>query len=88
MDVSNLTGQTILVREAATEDKFASDATELRIPNRKENPVVELDTVTETVNTTSDMDCTIDSGLTWNPCTKHQDVSNLTSTTIKLRRPV
>ena len=85
MDVSNLTGQTILVREAATEDKFASDATELRIPNRTENPVVELDTVTETVNTTTDMDYSIDSGLTWNPCTKPLDVSNLTGQTIIIR---
>ena len=85
MDVSNLTGQTILVREAATEDKFASDSTELRIPNRTENPVVELDTVTETVNTTTNMDYSIDSGLTWNPCNKPMDVSNLTGQTIIIR---
>ena len=85
MDVSNLTGQTILVREAATEDQFASDSTELRIPNRTENPTVTLDTITETVNTTEDMDYSIDSGLTWNPCNKPLDVSNLTGQTIIIR---
>ena len=75
MDVSNLTGQTILVREAATEGKFASEPTELRIPSRTENPSVTLDTITETVNTTTDMDYSTDGGLTWNPCTKPLDVS-------------
>lgn len=85
MDVSNLTGQTILVREAATEDKFASEPTELRIPNRTENPVVELDTITETVNTTEDMDYSMDSGLTWNPCNKPMDVSGMTGQTIIIR---
>ena len=85
MDVSHLTGQTILVREAATEDKFASDSSELRIPNRTENPSVTLDTEKETANTTEDMDYSIDSGLTWNPCNKPMDVSNLTGQTIIIR---
>src|SRR5699024_5614129 len=56
MDVSDLTGQTILVRDAATDDKFASEPTELRIPNKTENPTVTLDTEKETINTTEDMD--------------------------------
>ncbi len=85
MDVSNLTGQTILVREAATEDKFASEPTELRIPNRTENPTVTLDTITEAVNTTEDMDYSIDGGVTWNPCTKPLDVSGMTGQTIIIR---
>lgn len=85
MDVSNLTGQTILVREAATEDKFASEPTELRIPNRTENPSVTLDTITETVNTTGGMDYSTDGGLTWTPCTKPLDVSGMTGQTIVIR---
>ncbi len=85
MDVSNLTGQTILVHEAATEDKFASEPTELRIPDRTENPTVTLDTITETVNTTEDMDYSMDSGLTWNPCNKPMDVSGMTGQTIIIR---
>ncbi len=85
MDVSNLTGQTILVREAATEDQFASDITEVHIPSRTENPTVTLDTITETVDTTEDIDYSTDGGLTWNPCTKPLDVSGLTGQTIIIR---
>ncbi|MDE6590751.1 MAG: hypothetical protein K2K53_10505, partial [Oscillospiraceae bacterium] len=85
MDVSDLTGQTILVREAPTDDKFASEPTELRIPNRTENPSVTLDTATETVNTTEDMDYSTDGGVTWNTCTKPLDVSGLIGQTIIIR---
>ena len=85
MDVSDLTGQTILVRDAATDDKFASEPTELRIPNKTENPTVTLDTEKETINTTEDMDYSTDGGLTWNPCTKPLDVSGMTGQTIIIR---
>lgn len=85
MDVSHLTGQTILVREAATENKFASDPAELRIPGKTENPTVTLDTIAETVNTTADMDYSTDGGKTWNPCVGPLDVSGLTGQTVIIR---
>lgn len=85
MDVSNLTGQTILVRDAAADDKFASEPTELRIPDKTENPTVALDTEKETINTTEDMDYSTDGGVTWNPCAKPLDVSGLIGQTIIIR---
>lgn len=85
MDVSALSGQTILVRDVATDDSFASEPVELRIPNQTENPSVTLDTAAETVNTTGDMDFSTDGGLTWTPCTEPLDVSDLTGQTIIIR---
>jgi len=85
MDVSSLTGQTLLIREAAADDKFASESVEVRIPNETENPTVTLDTAAETVNTTGDMDCSTDGGVTWNPCAKPLDVSGLTGQTVIIR---
>lgn len=85
MDVSGLTGQTILVREAASDDKFASEPAELRVPERTEDPSVSLDMEKETVNTTGDMDYSTDGGVTWNPCTEPLDVSGLTGQTIIIR---
>ena len=85
MDVSDLTGQTILIRNPSTPDEFASEPAEIQIPNRAENPEVELDTVTETIDTTPEMDCSTDGGSTWNPCTEPLDVSDLTGQTILIR---
>ena len=85
MDVSHLTGRTILVREVTSEDKFVNDAAEIRIPNRAKNPIVTLDTITETVNTTLDMDYSTDGGRTWKPCTKPLDVSGMTGQAIIIR---
>lgn len=85
MDVSDLTGQTILVRRAANDYEFASDPVEVKIPNHTENPDVKLDTTSETVNTTPDMDYSTDGGRTWNPCTEPLDVSDLTGQAIITR---
>lgn len=44
-----------------------------------------MDTVTETIDTTPEMDCSTDGGSTWNPCTEPLDVSDLTGQTILIR---
>ena len=85
MDVSNLTGETILVRKAATDDTFASEPVEVRIPNRTEKPDITLNTEDETINTTTDMEYSTDGGKTWNPCTEPLDVSDLTGQTVLIR---
>ena len=85
MDVSHLTGETILVRNAATDDTFASEPVEVRIPNRTEKPDVFLNTEDETINTTPDMEYSTDGGKTWHPCTEPLDVSDLTGQTVLIR---
>ncbi|MDE7245683.1 MAG: S-layer homology domain-containing protein [Oscillospiraceae bacterium] len=85
MDVSDLTGETILVRKAPTDDQFASKPVEVRIPNRTEKPYLDLDTEDEIINTTPDMEYSPDGGNTWYPCKEPMDVSDLTGQTILIR---
>ena len=85
MDVSSLIGKKFLVREAAATDQFASEAAELSVPARGEKPSITLDTVAETISTTVGMDCSIDGGKTWEPCTGPLDVSGLTGKELLVR---
>ena len=87
MGVSDWTGKKLLVRVAATSNQFSSEAAEISIPARGEKPSVALDTVAETISTTTDMDCSTDNGKTWTPCTGPLDVSALTGADILLRFP-
>ena len=85
MDVSSLIGKKFLVREAATLNRFASEAAEFAIPARGERPSVTLNTIAETVSTAVGMDFSADGGKTWKPCTGPLDVSSLTGKEILVR---
>ena len=83
--VEGYQGQTLLVRIAATDHSFRSEATEVHIPTRAAKPSVSLDTAKETLNTTAGMDYSTDGGKTWTQCTGPLDVSGMTGDTVLVR---
>lgn len=87
LDISDHTGETILIRQPATDDEFASAIATVIIPERPDGPVLILDTKKETVNTTADMEYSTDGGNTWVPATEPLDVSDLAGTEIQVRYP-
>lgn len=87
LKISDLTGETILIRQPATDDEFASSIATVIVPERPDGPVLVLDTENETVNTTTDMEYSTDGGNTWNPAPEPLDVSDLAGTEIQVRYP-
>lgn len=84
LDVSDLAGETILVRKDNTDSTFASEPVEVDIYNYAEKPDVALNTEDETINTTTDMDISSD-GIHWTQATESLDVSTQDGTTIYIR---
>lgn len=84
LDVSNMAGQTIIVRTAHTETTFASNPVSIEIFSYAKQPDVKLDMDDETINTTTSMDVSSD-GKTWAQATEPLDVSNQAGTTIYIR---
>lgn len=69
LDVSNMAGQTIIVRTAHTETTFASNPVSIEIFSYAKQPDVKLDMDDETINTTTSMDVSSD-GKTWAQATE------------------
>ena len=75
MDISDLTGQDILVRYPATDDSFASESAVVKIPARPNAPIVSWTDESEAGaadGTISDvnasMEYSADGGITWTDC--------------------
>ena len=85
MDISDLTGQDILVRYPATDDTFASESTLVKIPERPDAPDLEIDFIEETLDTSRDMEYSTDGGKTWDACDRDMDISDLTGEDILVR---
>ena len=60
LDVSDMAGETILIRKDNTDSTFASEPVEVDIYNYAEKPDVALNTKDETINTTTEMDVSSD----------------------------
>ena len=85
MDASFLGGSVLLVRYAATDGSFRSDAKNVFIPARPNAPALSVNLKTERLNTTSNMEYSDDGGASWNPCMPDMSLSDLAGETIMVR---
>ncbi|MDE7245649.1 MAG: hypothetical protein K2O18_16980, partial [Oscillospiraceae bacterium] len=84
-DVSDLTGEAILVRVACTAENMASEPVAVIVPNRKPAPALSIDMVAETVNTDSSMEVSVDGGKLWMAAGEHMEVTGLSGSTMLIR---
>ncbi len=85
VDVAFLGGSVLLVRYAATDESFRSDAKNVFVPTRPEAPSLTVNLVTERVNATSAMEYSSNGGASWQPCQPDMSVANLAGETIMVR---
>ena len=85
MDASFLGGSVLLVRYAATDGSFRSDAKNVFIPARPNAPALSVNLKTERLNTTSNMEYSDDGGASWKPCMPDMSLSDLAGETIMVR---
>lgn len=87
LDVSNLTGQEILVRYPATDDTPASEITTVTVPSRQGAPDVTLDKDKGVITPTEGLEYSTDGGNTWKPCPDPMDITGLEGEDILIRKP-
>ena len=85
LDVSQMTGEAVLVRTAHTGSSFASSAISVTVPTRAGSVHVSLDMEKEVLNTTSTMDYSLDNGRTWTQAPAGLNVSGMTGSAILIR---
>ncbi|MDE7245777.1 MAG: MBG domain-containing protein, partial [Oscillospiraceae bacterium] len=86
LDVSELCGQEVSVRESYDAEHFASLPVMVKIPRRGEKPEITIDRDKQTIDTTPDMEYSTNGGNTWIKCDPDMDVSGLTGETILVRK--
>ncbi len=84
-NVEDRQGETLLVRIAATDDSFRSDACTVIVPVRGVAPEPVIDNATESMNSTAAMEYSRDSGESWITCTDGMSLSDLTGETFRIR---
>ena len=70
LDVSGLTGQTIIIRNHGDRDFFPSSGVTVTIPVRREAPKVEVDSRAQTVSSDKGVEWSADNGKTWTALSK------------------
>jgi len=88
LQLSNLSGQTILIQTPSGNEKFASSRVSVSIPVRGETPVVEIEEKTLAINTAIGMEYSVDNGASWNPAEVNMDISAFAGKTMLIRRTV
>ena len=65
LNISGLTGTTVLVRVSCTTEKLASEPAAIVIPNRSPAPAPVIDMTAETMSAGPSMEFSLDGGRTW-----------------------
>ncbi|MDE7243578.1 MAG: hypothetical protein K2O18_06340, partial [Oscillospiraceae bacterium] len=85
MYVGDYADQKILFRVPATVESPASASVPVMIPSRASVPNVDVDINSETINTTSAMEYSLNGGLSWTPAPTNLDVSGMTGDAVLVR---
>ena len=87
LDVSGLTGQTIIIRNHGNDDSFPSSGVTVTIPARREAPKVEVDSRAQTVSSDQGVEFSTDNGRTWTALSKPLNTADHLGQTILFRFP-
>ena len=82
LDVSGLTGQTIIIRNHGDDDSFPSSGVSMEIPARRDAPKVEVDSKAQTVGSNKGVEFSTDGGKTWTTLDKALDTADYRGETI------
>jgi len=85
--VSNLTGQTIIIRNHGNSDSFPSSGVTVTIPVRREAPKVEVDSKAQTVSSDKGVEFSADGGKTWAALEKPLNTADYLGKTVLFRFP-
>lgn len=87
MDVSDLTGQTIIIRNHGDDDSFPSSGVTITIPARRDAPKVEVDSKAQTVSSDKGAEFSADGGKTWATLEKPLNTADYQGKTVLFRFP-
>ena len=85
LNISGLTGTTVLVRVSCTTEKLASEPAAIVIPNRSPAPASVIDMTAETMSAGPSMEFSLDGGRTWTPADDTVSVSGMAGASLILR---
>ena len=85
--MSDLTGQTIIIRNHGDDDSFPSSGVSVKIPDRREAPKVEVDSEAQTISSDKGVEFSADGGKTWNALEKPLNTADYLGKTVLFRFP-
>lgn len=87
LDVSGMTGQTIIIRNHGDDDSFPSSGVTITIPARRDAPKVEVDSKAQTVSSDKGAEFSADGGKTWATLEKPLNTADYQGKTVLFRFP-